>query len=241
MREFLRWFMFFPMFETPSGASGGGSSEPTPEQLRKQVAELQAKYDGLKKQVDDGDFVPKERFVGMQQTYQHEQEEHKKTKGSLDVLSAEKVTLAQQLSKLEEEKNSLATTIDERAIELETLTRAQKRTQLILKDFPHLAGFEVEGLLPDGDEKDWPTLFGNFATKINEVQQNAAKEFGKGGSTTTPPSKDTIETPAVRDSKAILKEATEALLTDDPARQIKYDKLMDEYFATQLQESVAKK
>lgn len=252
-RNLFEWPMI--LFEASGAASGGtsGTPEPTIEQLRQQVTEIQAKYNELHKKVEagllvdpnaflekkikDGEVFPKDRFTGMQKTFQEEQEAHKKTKETLDALTASEVTLRGQLSNLEKEKSTFQSKLDEDAIAIETLTRQTKRGKIIMEQFPHLSAFEAKGLLPEGSDEELPSIFENFSKQIGSIQEDALKKFGQGGGTATPPSKDTVQPAGERTSKAVRLEATQILLSSDPQRQIKYDKLMDEYFELQLKES----
>jgi len=216
------------MWFAPDGPSGGASdNEPTLEQLQQQVREIQAKYDLLNTRVEKGELVEpkiwleseikagnifqKERYTGLQQTFQAEQESHKKTKETLTNLTSSDMDLKQKFSNLENEKSTLQSKLDEDTATIETLTRDKKRATVIMEKFPELASFEAKGLLPEGGEDELETLFSAFSDQLGAIRTKAEQDFGTGGGKTTPSSKDGQQPPSSSGSKTYLSLANSEL------------------------------
>ena len=191
--------MFKQPFNAPDDSSGGIPNGPTLEQVQKQAQEIQRQYDELQTKITEGKLVdpatfveqkikagelyPKERFTGMQTKYQE-------TQTALTDLQNKSMEWQTNLSTLEEKVKEKETKEEETAVLVETLERRQKRAQLIFSEFPELAPFEADGLLPEAEEDKLRETFSAFSTKLGSVKENAAKEFGKGGSGPTPPKKE---------------------------------------------------
>lgn len=219
----------------PDGASGSPSDdEQTLEQLQKQATEYRKKYESLQNKIEKGELVDplafieekvkkgelytKERFSGLQTKYQTTQE-------ALDELNTKSQKWQSDLSQLGELVKTKDTERESLDVELETLRRSQKRTKLILSDFPELAPFEADGLLPEAEEEKLPEVFSAFATKLNGLKDKTTKEFVKGGTSGEPSSKE--EKKAVT-PQAILKEANAALAGgDSKTYNEKYDLYLD--------------
>jgi chromosome segregation ATPase len=249
-----RFFARLPMmYFAPDEPSGGSqSNEQTLEQLRQQATEIQAKYDALnariekgelvdanawlKSKVDAGELYTKDRFVGIQQLYQQEQESHKATKGLLTTATATEIKLKADFSKLETERADFLKQIEEKDVELETLTRGKKRTELIMEKYPELAPFEVKGLLPEGEDTELDKLFGEFSNQLALVGDKATKDFTSGGGPRTPGGKKETEDKKMEKPKDYLDAAIEQLQSGNQAG---YDKLYDQYLQSMAKENVS--
>jgi hypothetical protein len=221
---------------TPDGTSDGNSTEPTVEQLQQQVAErqktieqLESENTSFKERVEKGELVSptdaisaaikagevfsKDRYVGLQKTYQTEQEARKKADEDLGLLKTQVVGFETDKSTLSGEVEQLKTTVTEKDSEITALQKKQQRASLIFSQFPELASFEADGLLPDAkDEEGLTTKFKAFSEKLGTMKQQGAKEFASGGGTSTPSSKGDA---GKGTADTFLKLANEAVLKGD--------------------------
>ena len=222
------------MTPTSDPSSGDTSSEAVLEQVRQQAEDYKRKYEVLQTQVTEGklvdpaifveakikagDLFPKERFVGLQQTYQSTQQ-------TLSELQGKVSTFEKQVTTLEKDLTTKSTENDEKDVELETLRRGQTRAKLIFSKFPELAGFEADGLLPEAEETELETIFSAFSSKLGTVEKNAAAKFSAGGTPPTPPRK---EQSATQTAKTHLALANEALAKSDfTTYNLEYDKYLE--------------
>lgn len=205
---------FLTLDQDPDG-SGSGPSQSVGQQgqqdFEKLYKDAQSKLDATEK-----------RRIGLQQTYQTEQDTHKATKdvlsqlqATLATLTGEKSTLADQLSKLEVDGT-------EKEIELETLRRGDKRAKLIFKSFLELAPFEADGLIPEAEEDKLEELFTGFSKKLGELKDKAKVDFGTGGTPPPPPPKPEPDENRV----TLLKQLSDAALSGN--RKV-YNELFDKY------------
>jgi hypothetical protein len=221
--------------DTTSTGGSSSSADITPaalEQLRQLADGYKSKYEELQtkvaegklvdpaafleRKVKDGEYFPKDRFVGLQQTFQT-------TQTNLSELQGKTADYEKKISKLEEDLGSKGTELDEKDVELETLRRGQKRASIIFTKFPELASFEAEGLLPEAEDDVLETTFDAFAKKLGAVKDSAAAAFASGGTPPTPPKK---EEPKTQTAKTHLAAANEALVKGDFT---KYNEFYDKY------------
>lgn len=234
------------VFYAPDDTSGGGSgSEPTIEQLKQQVSALQKELDGyktkvdagdlvspkdyLKKQIDAGEVFTKERFVGMQQKFQDEQNARK----------ADKLTFDEQLTKLQTDYDTLTATHQSLTSEAETLragtgqkdeeiaklTKRTTRFDTIFKIAPQLGADEVDGLLPDGEGEEFENKLKLIAERRNLLREEGAREFGSGGGGRQPAGNG-AQTEAKK-SQVLSNKLTELAVKGDPDNE--YDSVYGDY------------
>ena len=220
-----------PTSDTPSGDT---SPEAVLEQVRQQAEEYKKKYETLQTQVTEGKLVdpasfveakikagelfPKERFVGLQQTYQATQQ-------TLSELQGKVANYEKQVTTLEKDLTLKSTDADEKDVELETLRRSQVRAKLIFGKFPELAGFEADGLLPEAEEGELEKIFTAFSSKLGSVEKEAAAKFGAGG---TPPTPPRVEKSVTQTAKTHLALANDALAKSDfTTYNLEYDKYLE--------------
>jgi hypothetical protein len=227
---------------SPGDSSGSSSSEPTLEQVQQQLREYETKFQALQAKVDLGKLVDpesflktkieagevfaKDRYVGLQQTLQREQEKAAKAAEALAALQGTHAEVTARLSSLETETTALKGTNEEKDLELETLRYDKKRALLIFEKFPELAPFEVSGLLPEGEEEKLEEIFGAFAGKLQTVKTDATKSFVQGGGDNSPGPKEAKEVKTADSAEAHLKAAHAALANSD---RVLYDKEYDAY------------
>jgi hypothetical protein len=165
--------------QTPPASSGTQSQQD----LLKQIGALQAKY--------DADLAAAEnRRVGLQKTYdtqkavwQQTQTELLSVKNTLDLLTGEKTTLAEQNSNLEKDKETLTH-------EVGTLGVKVKRANLIFDKYHGLASFEAAGLIPDVPEEKLEETFQTFADKLATITDASKMDFSSGSTPIPPDKKD---------------------------------------------------
>lgn len=226
--------------EASTGGSGS-ASDTTVEQLQRQAQEYKNKYEELQGKISKGELVnpttfvdekvkagelyPKDRFAGLQTKFNE-------TQSALTELQSKSMEWQTNLSKLEETVKVKETKEEETALLVETLQRGKTRAQLIFSEFPELAPFEAEGLLPEAEEDKLKEVFGNFSAKLVSVKKNAASEFGKGGTGPTPPKKEESK---IESAQAHLRLANEALAKSEFDT---YNKEYDLYLAALQKQSV---
>jgi len=220
-------------FYAPDDSSVGVStSELTLEQARQQAEtnrrqyeELQAKITKgelvdpvvyVKQKVDAGELFQKDRYVGLQKTFQDAQD-------VIKTLEPKVKEFETNYSNLEEKFKAKETEVQERDQEIGKLKPKLARANIIFKEFPQLASFEADGLLPDAPEDKLPEIFKKFSEKLGSIKTAAGKEFLAGGGSTTPEEK---LDPKLQTSQTHLKLANEAMAKNDMAT---YNKEYDLY------------
>jgi chromosome segregation ATPase len=221
--------------QTPSdNSSGGSSNDAALEQVRQQVEEYKNKYEALQskvtdgklvdptafleKKVKDGEVFPKDRFVGLQQTFQTAQQ-------TLTELQSKVTGYETKISKLEETLGTKGTELGAKDVELGTLRRDQARAKLIFSKFPELASFEADGLLPQAEESEMEAIFTAFSSKLGAVKNDAAAAFAGGGTGPTPPKREEAK---AQTAKTHLGLANDALAKGDfTTYNQEYDKYLE--------------
>lgn len=164
----------------------------------------------------------KERFVGLQGTYQREVGKLRTDADKLPSLTEQMAQLttdhAAQLEKISE----LTKKLDESETEREIAKLGLERKEIIIKDFPELLGFEGEGLLPDGTGEELRTLLATFSSKLKGIGGEAYKKALTGAGPTPPPSSDQ------RTQEDAWKDVMAAMQKGDTTE---YDKAYKEYLA----------
>lgn len=243
------------VFFSPDDKPGGGSDDATT--ADDEVSRLRAiadKYAILKDKVESGDLVnpdeflktkveagelyTKERYAGVQRSFE---ELRKTADGSTEKLTDLEKQLATATSDLETTQKTLkdlqeADTV--RASELETLKAGNQRAQLIFKEFPELAPFEADGLLPSADSEKLPDVLTKFKEKLAVTREKGVQAFASGGSDEPPASKKDTK-PPVSDpvgSQALYKTAMEHF---SKGEYDKYDEVYDKYLKALEEEAAA--
>jgi hypothetical protein len=207
------------------GAAGGGSNGDQ--------TNWKAQYETLKAQIDSGQYVSKDSYVTLQRNLEAAVNERKSVTGDLEnarakiaLLNDGQETLQKQLTDLQASNTQLQQDNQAKAAKLE-------RHNVIFKEYPHLAGFEADGLIPmpQGDQK-LEDVLNAFSTRVASVQGKALEDFKKTSTTTPPPrSGDTPKGPT-----ELLKEAN-ALLGQGKTKE--YEAKMDEYHKAKAQASAS--
>ena len=133
-------------------------------------------------------------YTGLQKTVQNKDDALKEFKTKLADLTGTHAQAQSDLAKLMTEKETLATSLDEKDIALTSAQTEAARAKLIMKEFPELAIFESKGLLPqtgpDDTEDKLKEMFGNFKTTMDTLTGTASKktkeELLAGGSPKQP-------------------------------------------------------
>jgi predicted RNase H-like nuclease (RuvC/YqgF family) len=107
-----------------------------------------------------------------------EKHAHENTKASIENLKAEIQNLTTALG----QKDGTLTTLHDRIAELEPVRVKAMRLEVIMSDFPHLASFEKDGLLPAGET---PEILRESLTKFSDRLAVLSKaneaNFASGG------------------------------------------------------------
>jgi hypothetical protein len=221
---------YFSPDDPPGDGDGTGSSNTaTPVAVKKDPStagvDYKTKYEELQADVR-ANYYSKDRYDGLQQKLQKEVEAHGTTKLALGETQTTIAGLTRQVEESTTKFGEYDSKISENEIELESLRTKTRRATLIFKDFPELAPFEADGLLPETGSADnddaLRTLFGNFSGKIGALQKKAKDDFGAGGGVTPPDA----ETNTLLSAEAHRKLANEAMMKGDRKT---YDEHYDKY------------
>jgi len=182
-----------------------------------------------------------ERFKGLQRIYQKKQGEEVELRAKIDTLQASseeskqsETALMKQLEDLKKLSEQASAELDNLNKELETQKFIGQRTHLIMSEFPELARFEAEGLLPSADtEDDMRAKFAKFRDTIKASVDSGVQERmvgvapagGAGGGTT--PTRTKVD---------VYAEITRLAGRRDPESRVKYDALIKEWDALNKQE-----
>jgi chromosome segregation ATPase len=200
--------MFIPTKFLDKDSDSGGSAQSD----NSSQQDYQKLYEEQKGRYDKDIAAAEKRRIGLQQTYQTEQDAHKATKTALEQVNEQLKALTSEKGSLSEKFSKLETEFSEQGIEMETLKRQNSRAKLIFGKFPELASFEADGLLPEAEENKLEEVFGKFREKLGAIKEQGKEEFGKGG-TPTKPSPTAAAQPEGRAS--LLKQLAEATQKGD--------------------------
>lgn len=228
----------------PSGDPSGdpsGNHEQELEQLRRQVTDLEAtkkELDGLKAQIEKGELVspvdalnaaydagtayPKSRYAGLQRTIQEFQEKSTKAEESVADLKSQVATLNTEKASLQTEYDSLFKQNEGFNKQITELTARQERTKLIMSDYPELAPFEADGLIPNASADQLPDILKKMSERITAEHEKGKHEFAKGGGSPSPGGAGNT----LKSAKELLIQSGEAKLKGDFALG---DELYDQY------------
>jgi len=169
------------------------------------------------------------QYKGLQTTYNALHESNKSLLSEKDTWTAEKTTLQNQLDQSSNDQGDFKAQFDEltgKYTALETknteLENKDKRTGLILDEFPDLLGFEKKGLLPefDGDEEGFKTKLTDFKEALGSNAQQAVEDELDGAG---PDGTDGDNTAPDRDK--LLDEMTR--IAGDPLKSDRYRDLQE--------------
>jgi len=162
------------------------------------------------------------RHGNLQTTFQEEQKAHK-------LASSELLTIKQQLEQtskgyeaLSGEKTTLQTQLAEKESAISLKDAALARKNLIMKEYPNLISFEVNGLLPEAPLDQLPERLGKFAESLQTVEKMAKENHQAGATPPAPASKENTG----RTSATAMKDANSAALKGD---QKSYQEFFSEY------------
>lgn len=206
-----------------AGGGGSGSGDQT---------DWKAKFDGLNGQIASGQYVTQASYVTLQRNLETAVSERKTAQGELgtaqakiSLLSDTQEALQGKLTGLETEKAKLAGDVGARDAQL-------NRHNVIFKQFPGLAPFEADGLLPvPSGDKTLEDVLTAFQTKIAGISDQARTDYRKGDQG-TPPAKAAGDEGKV--SKTLLGEANTLL---GQGKLVEYNQKMDAYQAAKTKES----
>lgn len=129
----------------------------------------------------------KNRFNGLQGTYQREQQKWKSDadtltgmKSTLDAITAEKTGLQSLVDDLNVRFSTLQT---EREVESNNL----ERMKIVVEEFPQLTSFLTKGLIPDGNGDELRQKLKSLSETVTSLKDQVIDEFRAGGSPPQPP------------------------------------------------------
>lgn len=182
------------------------------------------------------------RFKGLQRSFDKRQKDYLNLQEKHDALQEEAETSKQsdrekqaKLDALQKEADEAKAELDKTAGELATQEAKVNRANMIMSQFPELAPFEAEGLLPEtGTEEEMTEKFTAFSEALNKrVQTNVERQVvGSAAGDTGPPPR----TP-VRDEAYIYNRLQQLAGTRDPKLRDEYIQLMAEWDEIQAQKA----
>jgi len=197
-------------------ANGAGSQGNQPGDLQAKFDAAQAQITTLTTQAAEAESW-KNRFTGLQGTYQREQAKWTNDSGRISEFE-------KQIAALSDERTTLQTQIAELTpykAEVGTLKAQQERQKIIVGEFPDLFPFEVDGLLPDGTGDELRRKLTAMRTRL-EASNSGALDKRLSGSVPPPPGGAPPSGP-----QELLKASLAAFKKGDMAE---YQRLQTEYY-----------
>ncbi|TFH50622.1 MAG: hypothetical protein E4H01_01895 [Lysobacterales bacterium] len=209
------------MFDTDPDSGGAGASAGNSDQTN-----WKEKYESLNGQIANGQYVTKDAYVALQKNLETAVGEKKQSAmdlgnatAKLALLQDQETTLTAKLTDAEKLKADLEGTVASK-------DKVIERHQTIFKEFPDLAPFEADKLLPQvGPDDDMKEVFNNFRTRIGELT-SAKKADAEAGSTSEPKGNGQDGIPT--GSTQLLQRAQ---LLSVQGKVAEYDQAMDGYYA----------
>jgi len=143
----------------------------------------------LADRVQKGELIEVTRYQGLQGTLAKEQTAKQTAQQEAEAVRQQLAAEAQAKASLEAQISELSAFKQKAEPELTVKEQKLVRLNLLINEFPGLAEFEKESLLPVGStEEELRTKFTAFQTKISGLRQQQDKQFRAGsvpeGSTT---------------------------------------------------------
>lgn len=170
----------------------------------------------------------RERFTGLQGTYQRDQQKWKTDAEKLAEVSNTLASLSTDRDGLKTKHEELSGQVDTLRIGKETAESRLSRIQTIISKFPALIEFEGLGLLPDGSGEEFEKKLAIFQDRLAKVGVEKLKVVNSGGSPSSPSGGEDG-----KKADDLWKEAMQAL---KDGKSQDYDRLMDAYYAKTKQE-----
>lgn len=211
-----------------AGASGSTAAAQTQTQtpntdIQKQLAELTQKHAQLEAQAVIDRETFEKRYTGLQTSLNLEQQAHATTKTAFTELSTKAADAIKQLEQLNGQKTTWEQEQAKFQTEVEALSKAQRRSRLIMEKFPDLAMFEINGVLPDAPDDKLEDVLGKFAVQVESMTKKAREDYASGG--TRRPSKTEVPAPEDQAIEAARSKMNKAALSGN---QKEYDLAYDE-------------
>lgn len=157
-------------------------------------------YEQTKTQLDKAQADATKSYTGLQQTLSREQAAKKTLEESLQALNGQFQEVTGIRTTLDTELQTVKSTLSTKDEELKSLRLAKIRTGLIMKEFPALAAFEADGLIPQPadavdaegkvDEAKLRSIFTSFQTHLLSVADVKKQQYNQGGTPQNPPSSE---------------------------------------------------
>lgn len=175
---------------------------------------LQRNYDRLQKRLDE----LQAKYDGLVEEHEALKISNKNDANSSQNLKTEIVTKDSEIERLKKE--------------LQRAEKKSNRSKLVLSEFPDLAQFEGEGLLPDADDDDaLRELLTKFKSTLEQQVGKNVTDKVKGAGPGTGPKKDAGEL----NEDQIYDRLTSLAGTTDPTLKLEYDNLLQKWHALREQ------
>ena len=184
--------------------------------------------------VQPDDINWEDRFKGMQRSYEKLQAKFTTLQEKEDTLLEESETTKQTERQKQTELTALQTEQAEAKVELDRLTgelatqeASNTRAQGIMRDFPDLSEFEVNGLLPAAEtEEEMVEKFTAFRKSVGSMIKTGVENQVVG---TAPTDSGTTSITPIRTKNEIYTEMQNLAGTRDPDKRLRYQELVVEW------------
>lgn len=207
---------------TPAPSSA--APEPTPEPEPQQAAEPKTQPEPQSQPQKSDNW--QERFAGMQRAFNAERDAKVALQSQLNTTTSRVSELEKLLEEASKTTGTLTTDLQTEKERLSALEGQVARNRLIMEKFPHLAGFEGEGLLPSAPIDQLEAVLTKFQEKLASEQNLKTLQYQQGGIPNPPttPKQGTEQGDAPR---VLLDKAIQAQINGDLKS---YESLMKEYY-----------
>jgi chromosome segregation ATPase len=175
-----------------------------------------------------------DRFKGLQRTFDRQQKKYTALEEQYESLLEQTETSKQaererqaELDALKKEQDDAKAELDKLTGELATQETKGQRASMIMSQFPDLAPFEADGLLPEAEtEEEMVDKFTAFREALEKRVKSTVEQQIVG---TAPGDTGTIQTVPVRDANALYARLTQLAGKRDAKSREEYDRLMGEW------------
>lgn len=167
-----------------------------------------------------------ERYAGLQRAFNSERDAKIALQSQLNAVTSRSSELEKLLEEAGKSTSTLTSDLQTEKERIAALEQQVARNKLIMEKFPHLAGFEGEGLLPSAPPDQLETVLTKFQEKLASEHNLKTVQYQQGGIPTPPttPKQGSDEGDAPR---VLLDKAIQAQMSGDLKS---YDALMKEYY-----------
>ena len=214
--------LYGPLSDANGAPAGGGNPDQT---------DWKVKYDELQLQITSGQYVTKDAYVTLQRNLEQAVNIRQAKEAELGQVNAKVVLLTDGQTTMSKTLADMETTVNQTKAQLAEKESKILRHGVIFKQFPALAPFEADGLLPvpQGEQKLEDVLTA-FQTRLGALTAEAKTNFQQN-STIIPPK------PPEETKKSSLVALAEAKALTGQGKVVEAQAKMAEYHRLKTQET----